>query len=193
MHWQENLNESTGFPTIGLVMLDATTAEINVAHFSDDACRTKLETIVRRTNPKELLFEKGKLNAETMRLLKSCAPHQCVWTGLKEAIEFISPAQARQELETLLGDDIPAALRACFDLPAAMEALGALWSYLTQLNLSELFTARNLCVLDIATGGLAAHRHWLQPHVRPIAKGSSFVPRWPDLGAHRSPLQQSRH
>ena len=42
----------------GVCVLDSSTSEFNMSAFEDDACRTKLETMLRQLRPKELLFTK---------------------------------------------------------------------------------------------------------------------------------------
>ena len=49
------LNASGSF---GVCVLDSSTSEFNMSAFEDDACRTKLETLIRQLRPKELLFTK---------------------------------------------------------------------------------------------------------------------------------------
>ena len=44
--------------TFGLSVLDCSTSQFNLSAFRDDACRTKLETLMRQLRPKELLFTK---------------------------------------------------------------------------------------------------------------------------------------
>lgn len=39
-------------------MLDSSTSEFNLSAFTDDVCRTKLETMLRQLRPKEILFTK---------------------------------------------------------------------------------------------------------------------------------------
>jgi DNA mismatch repair protein MSH6 len=44
--------------SFGVCVLDCATSEFNLCSFEDDACRTKLETLMRQLRPKELLFTK---------------------------------------------------------------------------------------------------------------------------------------
>ena len=44
--------------TFGICVLDSSTSEFNLSAFTDDVCRTKLETMLRQLRPKEILFTK---------------------------------------------------------------------------------------------------------------------------------------
>lgn len=125
-------------------MLDASTAEFSLSSFTDDACRTQLETLIRQLKPKELIHQKGNLSVSTIRLLRNCLGLECQWTALKEGKEFLAAEVARDELVKLFqqglrggeavmdvtGDDedavVPKNVRAMYDKPVAMSALGGM-------------------------------------------------------------------
>jgi DNA mismatch repair protein MSH6 len=44
--------------SFGICVLDSSTSEFNLSAFTDDVCRTKLETMLRQLRPKEILFTK---------------------------------------------------------------------------------------------------------------------------------------
>lgn len=44
--------------SFGICVLDTSTSEFNMSAFEDDACRTKLETMMRQLRPKEMVFMK---------------------------------------------------------------------------------------------------------------------------------------
>lgn len=44
--------------TFGICILDASTGEFNLSSFTDDNCRTKLETVMRQLRLKELVYSK---------------------------------------------------------------------------------------------------------------------------------------
>ena len=46
----------------GICVLDSSTSEFNLSAFTDDVCRTKLETMLRQLRPKEILFTKVNLS-----------------------------------------------------------------------------------------------------------------------------------
>lgn len=46
----------------GICVLDSSTSEFNLSAFTDDVCRTKLETMLRQLRPKEILFTKVDLS-----------------------------------------------------------------------------------------------------------------------------------
>lgn len=51
----------TGKQKFGLCVLDSSTSEFNLSAFEDDVCRTKLETMLRQLQPKEIIFTKVRL------------------------------------------------------------------------------------------------------------------------------------
>ncbi len=44
--------------SFGICVLDTSTSEFNMSAFDDDACRTKLETMMRQLRVKEIVFTK---------------------------------------------------------------------------------------------------------------------------------------
>lgn len=44
--------------SFGVCVLDSSTSEFNMSTFNDDACCTKLETLMRQLRPKEILYTK---------------------------------------------------------------------------------------------------------------------------------------
>ncbi|GAA6023217.1 hypothetical protein JCM10207_004484 [Rhodosporidiobolus poonsookiae] len=171
---KEDTPTPTSPPSFGICVLDASTAEFQLSHFVDDACRTQLETLVRQLKPKELIHQKGNLSVATLRLLRSCVGLECQWTALKEGKEFLAPEHAQEEVETLFreqgkkkdgeevgmevdgegaeaegGDVVPENIRKMYDKPVAMSALGGMIWYLRQLNLdADLVTAKNFNIYD---------------------------------------------
>ncbi|GAA5968892.1 hypothetical protein JCM11641_000769 [Rhodosporidiobolus odoratus] len=161
-------------PSFGICVLDASTAEFQLSYFTDDACRTELETLVRQLKPKEVIHQKGNLSVATLRLLRSCLGLECQWTALKEGKEFLREEEAREEVEKLFAvtgkgmkqgegegemeDDgqeeeqataVPESIRKMYDKPVAMSALGGMIWYLRQLNLdADLVTANNFNIYD---------------------------------------------
>ncbi|GAA6051780.1 hypothetical protein JCM3770_004968 [Rhodotorula araucariae] len=163
---KEETPTPTSPPSFGICVLDASTAEFSLSSFTDDACRTQLETLVRQLKPKELIHQKGNLSVSTIRLLRNCLGIECQWTALKEGKEFLRPEDARAEVVKLfkesrdagdaameVEDDeeaiVPESIRNMYDKPVAMSALGGMVWYLRQLNLdADLVTARNFNVYD---------------------------------------------
>lgn len=135
--------------SFGICVLDSSTSEFNMSAFDDDACRTKLETLLRQLRPKELLFtkvlhfrleipqmlnlSKGNLSVSTTRLLKAVLPGSCIWTSLRE-VEGFGYKETLEELKSLYPDDddmeegsnIPDAIRQMLTCEPAVEALGAM-------------------------------------------------------------------
>ncbi|BGP39629.1 DNA mismatch repair protein msh6 [Rhodotorula kratochvilovae] len=163
---QEDTPTPTSPPSFGICVLDASTAEFSLSSFTDDACRTQLETLVRQLKPKELIHQKGNLSVSTIRLLRNCLGLECQWTALKEGKEFLRAEDAREEVFKLFkenkgdgdaameieGDEealVPESIRKMYDKPVAMSALGGMVWYLRQLNLdADLVTARNFNIYD---------------------------------------------
>ncbi|GAA5834783.1 hypothetical protein JCM11251_003661 [Rhodosporidiobolus azoricus] len=166
---KEDTPTTTSPPSFGVCVLDASTAEFQLSFFTDDTCRTELETLIRQLKPKEVIHQKGNLSVATLRLLRSCLGIECQWTALKEGKEFLAPEHAKEEVEKLFagtgkgnegeegmevdGDDVagvvPESIRQMYDKPVAMSALGGMISYLRQLNLdADLVTAKNFNVYD---------------------------------------------
>ena len=52
----------------GICVLDSSTSEFNLSAFTDDVCRTKLETMLRQLRPKEILFTKVNQSAQPVYL-----------------------------------------------------------------------------------------------------------------------------
>lgn len=61
----------TGTQKFGLCVLDSSTSEFNLSAFEDDACRTRLETMMRQLRPKEIIFTKVRLTHLTDMVLYS--------------------------------------------------------------------------------------------------------------------------
>ena len=126
-------------PTIGLCILDAATAEFQLATFVDDVSRTKLETTLRQLRPLELLYEKQSggqsgLSAATMRVLKQILSPDCIWTQLRAGKQMCTGDQAIERLQSVVAaakrgaddDDDDAAMDVDADepeLPRAIESL----------------------------------------------------------------------
>lgn len=119
-------------------MLDASTAEFQLSSFSDDACRTQVETLIRQLKPKELIHEKGNLSVSTLRLLRSCLSIECQWTALKPGTEFLREEDTKAELRRLFRGErdmavdededsvVPNSIKIMYDKPIAMSALGGM-------------------------------------------------------------------
>ncbi|GAA5881916.1 hypothetical protein JCM16303_003463 [Sporobolomyces ruberrimus] len=171
---KEEPSETSGMPTFGVCVLDASTAGFSLSHFHDDVSRTQLETLIRQLKPKEIIHQKGNLSVSTLRLLRNCLGIDTQWTALKEGKEFLRADDAREEVIKLfkaaakgkeasedhdeVDDDslVPADIRKMYDKPVAMSALGGMVWYLRQLNLdSELVTANNFNIYDPLSRGKA--------------------------------------
>lgn len=120
-------------------MLDASTAEFSLSSFSDDTCRTQIETLIRQLKPKEIIHEKGNLSVSTLRMLRNTLSIDCQWTALKPGTQFLRAEDTVDELKKLFkskdgemdvdGDEgagIPEAIKKMYDKPAAMAALGGM-------------------------------------------------------------------
>ncbi|THH03935.1 hypothetical protein EW145_g5888 [Phellinidium pouzarii] len=151
------LDPATDKGSFGICVLDTSTSEFNMSEFEDDACRTKLETMIRQLRPKELVYTKGNLSVSTTRLLKAVLPGSCLWTALRE-VEGFKYKETLEELRILYpdnGDDmeegagIPDAIREMLTNEPAVEALGAMIWYLRQLNIDkDILSMKNFNVYD---------------------------------------------
>ena len=171
-------------PTIGLCILDAATAEFQLATFVDDVSRTKLETTLRQLRPLELLYEKQSggqsgLSQPTMRVLKQILSPDCIWTQLRAGKQMCTGEQAIERLQSVVAaakagaDDedadaamdvdaeapeLPRAIEALRDNDVVMSALGGMLWYLREANLEgELVTALNFSIFDPLRDGGCLH------------------------------------
>ncbi|KAM0787401.1 hypothetical protein ACM66B_003486 [Microbotryomycetes sp. NB124-2] len=163
--------DSTSAPTFGVCVLDAATAQFQLSSFTDDACRTQVETLIRQLKPKELIHEKGNLSVSTLRLLRNCLSIDCQWTALKPGTEFLREEDTKAELRKMFrpqdggdamdtGDDqdanVPQVIRDMYNEPVCMSALGGMIWYLRQLNLDQdLVTTKNFNIYDPISQGKA--------------------------------------
>lgn len=126
-----------GTSVLGVCMLDAATAEFRYMTFHDDLVLTQLETLLRSLRVKEVLLEKGVMQAGTMRLVRNTVPSVCQVTLLKPATEFLDEDAARERLSALF-PEWPAGLQPlAASGGVALEALGAMLWYLEQLHLDK--------------------------------------------------------
>ncbi|KAI0697052.1 DNA mismatch repair protein Msh6 [Cytidiella melzeri] len=156
----------TGSQKFGLCVLDSATSEFNLSAFEDDACRTRLETMMRQLRPKEIIFTKGNLSVSTTRLLKSTLSGDCLWTSLRES-EGLTFEKTIRELKALYprGEDeddadmegiphglsasVPEAIRSMIMYSGAMEALGSMIWYLRTLNIDkDILSMKNFNIYD---------------------------------------------
>ena len=143
--------ETAKYPTIGICTLDAATAEFRLSHFTDDETRCQLETLLRSLRVKELLYEKGHLSQASLRMIKNCVTQDCRITMLKPKEEFLSADAAREKVKELFagGAEPPEAITSMEEHDEAMSALGAMLSYLNDLNLDkDLCSSRNFDIYD---------------------------------------------
>src|SRR5271154_811442 len=54
------IRENQAENSFGICILDSSTSEFGLSAFEDDVCRTKLETLVRQSRVKEVIFTKVK-------------------------------------------------------------------------------------------------------------------------------------
>lgn len=159
---QEHLEDGDDRPVIGVCVLDASTASFSLAHFVDDASRTKLDTLIRQCRATELVHVKNRLSAPTIRVLRAALLTDCQWVPSKS----VEPSASIDQLKTLLAnateqdaDDEEMQVDGDGELPKAVEqlkerteviaALGSMLAYLKEVNLdSELVTARRFRVYD---------------------------------------------
>lgn len=133
---QETVN-AAGQSSFGVVILDAATGAFSLSGFDDDTVKTKLETMFRQLQPKELIHEKGNLSIGTLRTLKTVLPSVCVWSSLR-ASEFLSAQETLGRLgDFFAGEDVserkveeglPAVIEGFKDNELVLQTLGGLMS-----------------------------------------------------------------
>lgn len=132
-------------PAFGLAFVDTATGRFHLSGFVDDIDRTKFETFVAQTQPKELLLEKSRLSTKSMRILKNNVSPTTIWTHLKPVTEFWEADLTRRELDlgsyftTEENEDgaWPEALQQHKDDDLVMSAMGGLMSYLKFLKIER--------------------------------------------------------
>jgi len=151
-------------PQFGIGYVDAATGEMGICQFQDDADRTKLETLLARLRPKEVLLERGNLTKSSQRMLRNCLPAGALWNWLSPDKEFWDEGRTESELllanyfsedgakDGEMGDlsSWPEALqRAKETYPLALSAYGALVFYLRYLKLdADILTMGNVTFYD---------------------------------------------
>lgn len=63
----------------GVCVLDCSTSQFNLSYFTDDVCRTRLETLMRQVCPKEIIFKKVRAQGTTIFNPNSSNP--CYFSG----------------------------------------------------------------------------------------------------------------
>ncbi|PPR06375.1 hypothetical protein CVT24_002487 [Panaeolus cyanescens] len=148
----------------GICVLDCSTSQFNLSFFEDDVCRTRLETLMRQICPKELVYKKGSLSANTQRLLKVTLPSKCLWTALRtvEGFDYETSVQEIKKIyasgdDDLMDDDdqiifpecVPESIRELAGEKLAIEALGTMIWYLRQLNIDkDILSMKNFNIYD---------------------------------------------
>lgn len=155
-------------PIFGICFLDASVAEFKMRQIEDDASRTKLETVLRSMRIKEIIHEKGNLSKKTMRVIRNSVATDCNITMLRTNTEFYDEEQTLRKLNLVFNPELtnrssadidavdavdpqilPEGIRQILDVPEALSALGAMLSYLTQLNLEkDICASRNFDIFD---------------------------------------------
>ncbi|RKP08628.1 muts domain V-domain-containing protein, partial [Thamnocephalis sphaerospora] len=142
-------------PTIGIAFVDASCAEFNLCQFVDEPDRSRLETLLAQIQPKEVIYEKGHISKETMRVLKNTL-HSTIWNGLVSGREFWDADTTTFEINGAgyfgdsRGEDVwPTALRDAKEKPLMLSATGGLIWYLRALRLDrELLSLKNFQYYD---------------------------------------------
>lgn len=145
---------SGDIPTFGIVLLDAASAEFLLSSFEDDKHRTKFETLIAQTKPKEIIVAKNGISSSTSLILKNNCPDSS-WNNLIPDTEFMDFNTAKYELKNSgyfkSNEDgsiiLPEALEKCD--ASAQNAFGGMLFYLKYLKLDkELLTAQNFELYD---------------------------------------------
>ncbi|KIY47863.1 DNA mismatch repair protein Msh6 [Fistulina hepatica ATCC 64428] len=154
-------DQASDTSSFGICVLDCSTSQFNLSAFTDDACFTRLETIMRQLRPKEILLKKsgsGALSVGSSRLMKTIVPLNCIFTNLRE-VEGFTFDQTLKELCTLYpGDEedeailpktVPQSIREMVYSKPAITSLGCMIWYLRQLNIDkDILSMKNFNVYD---------------------------------------------
>jgi DNA mismatch repair protein MSH6 len=147
-------------PQFGIAYVDASTGEMGICEFKDDVDRTKLETLLARLRPKEVLLERGNLTKLSQRMLRNCLPAGALWNWLSPEKEFWDEDRTESELlsanyfsrDSDEGDvaSWPEALKTAKESrPLALSAYGALVFYLRYLKIdTDIVTMGNVTFYD---------------------------------------------
>jgi len=138
-----------GKTSFGVIILEASTAEISFSLLEDDGDRTQLETLITQMKPKEVVYEKGGLAPQTVRMLKNnlSSPIMNGLTPEKEFWDFLRTLQEVESMDCLgadpagkplkLKDAVPEDLRPLMDSPLVLSAFGGLVWYLRSLKIER--------------------------------------------------------
>ncbi|KAI9312530.1 muts domain V-domain-containing protein [Dichotomocladium elegans] len=149
---------ANGDVDFGICFVDAATSEFNLCHITNDRGRTKLGTLLHQIQPKEVIFERGLISAETVQLVKSKV-HLDSINYLKPDAEFWDAKTTQDEIHVneYFPDGYPDALESMRHQEIVMSAFGAMVSYLKQLKQDrQLLTARNFRVYDPIFGNASS-------------------------------------
>ncbi|BFZ53066.1 DNA mismatch repair protein msh6 [Savitreella phatthalungensis] len=144
-------------PRFGVAFADAATGAFQLSYFTDDASRTKLDTLLSQTRPREVVLEKGRLSPKSFKTIRIACPTDTIYVQAKPEEEFWDSERTLLELrearyfgEQSL-DDWPIVVREMKenDEQAGLSALGGLISYLRSLKLDrDLCSIRNFTEYD---------------------------------------------
>lgn len=132
-----------GTPQIGAVFADAATGNFLISRFDDDDARTKLDTLLSQIRPREVVIEKGRLTAKTLKVVKVSCPPDTTFLPLKPESEYWDSERTLLELREahyFAYPDMatwPAAVQRCTKDETALAALGGLVAYLRDLKLDK--------------------------------------------------------
>ncbi|KAI9596421.1 muts domain V-domain-containing protein [Syncephalis fuscata] len=121
--------QSQNGPCIGVAFVDTSCAEFSLCYFEDELDRNRLETLLAQIQPKEIIYEKGHLSKETMRLLKNTL-HGTIWNALVSGREYWDADQTVFEInggdyfKGSIDTEWPLALKQARHQPLLMSAFG---------------------------------------------------------------------
>lgn len=134
-------------PSFGAAFCDTATGTFYFSSFADDMARTKLDTLLSQTKPRELVLEKGRMSPASMKALKAVLSPNAILNWIKPETEFWDEERARVEVrdaEYFDGDldTWPKMVKSMLADPGSGSAFGGLLWYLKNLKLD-----RDLCSL----------------------------------------------
>jgi DNA mismatch repair protein MSH6 len=132
-----------------VAFVDTATAQFYISSFEDDIYKTKLETLLVQTKPKEMIIEKGNLSPATLKLIKTNTDVSTLWNVLKPSKEFWDERLTRNyfenEFKSYCKEKMPLKLEDLNEL--TLSAFGGLVSYLQTLKLDTQLLS--LCNIEL--------------------------------------------
>ncbi|EPX73720.1 MutS protein [Schizosaccharomyces octosporus yFS286] len=140
---KENIRFDSDEPSFGICFIDTSTGGFQLCEFTDDIHRTKLDTLLTQTRPRELILEKSEVSQKSMKVIKYCVSSAAIWNFIKPSTEFWDKERVIREIisanyfEHGLEGTPKVLSRVLETKELASSAFGALVWYLRQLKMDK--------------------------------------------------------